>query len=466
MSELPRGVTPATPAEPVDSALGIVLRADRRGRWEVLLGKRSRRARFLAGHLAFPGGKLDEGDAPHQDGAFRRCASRELLEETGVVVEPAAWHECGVRITPPLYPVRFRTDFLLATIPASTRLPATPPTGENESLQFLRPADVLANWERGEIDVPPPVLAVLRTLSAVTETRPAALAREVSLANGLEEFTPRIEFVPGIWALPVGTDTLPPATHTNVWMPSGETFAIVDPGSDRPEEIKRLVGVIRRACSLDRRPAAVLLTHHHRDHVAGAGEIARWFRLPVAAHPAVLDAIGDLLDGAETRPVEDGATIDLGGTVLRALLTEGHAAGHLVYHVRESNVVIAGDLVSALSTILIEPGKGDMGAYLDSLRRVRDLGPRRLLPAHGPPVPPRILDRTIEHRMQREARVLMAVEGGRGEVEAIAAEAYRDTPDAPPFLARMQALAHLEHLERQGRVRRDEDAARRWSVAP
>lgn len=454
MSELPGGVEPASPPEPRDSALGIVLRRDGRGSWEVLLGRRSRRAKFMAGHLAFPGGKRDEEDGADEANAFRRCASRELQEETGLRVEPDVWLDCGVRVTPPIFPVRFRTAFLLAALPEGEYLPASPPTGENESLEFFHPGQVIAAWERGEVQVPPPVLAVLRTLTVIEETRPEGVAREIRPANALEQITPRVEFVPGVWVAPVATDTLPPATHTNVWMPMGRDFAIIDPGSGRTEEIKRLVGVIRRACTDDARPRIVLLTHHHRDHVSGAAEIAVRFRVPVGAHPAVLERLGSRLDGVEIRAVNDGDTVDLGGSTLRAMLTEGHAPGHLAFHDVERNVLICGDLVSELSTILIEPGTGDMGDYLDSLRRARDLAPRQLLPGHGPPLPPTALEKTLEHRVERETRVVVALESGKRSIETIAAEAYADTPDAPPLLAQMQAAAHLEHLERQGKARR------------
>ena len=61
MSVLPYGVHPAEPPVPRESALGIVLRRTPDG-FEVLLGRRARRARFLPGNLAFPGGVLDRSD--------------------------------------------------------------------------------------------------------------------------------------------------------------------------------------------------------------------------------------------------------------------------------------------------------------------------------------------------------------------------------------------------------------------
>ena len=85
MSELPEGISRAAPPWPALSALAVVVRRGGAGTWEVLLGKRSRRSRFMPGNLAFPGGRFEDSDGPPDSGGLERCASRELSEETGVV---------------------------------------------------------------------------------------------------------------------------------------------------------------------------------------------------------------------------------------------------------------------------------------------------------------------------------------------------------------------------------------------
>src|SRR5258705_13836956 len=88
MSELPEGIEPATIPEPQDAGAGIVLRRRGDGAFDVLLGRRARHARFMPGNLAFPGGRPEPQDDPRSARAFERCASRELLEETGLVTQP------------------------------------------------------------------------------------------------------------------------------------------------------------------------------------------------------------------------------------------------------------------------------------------------------------------------------------------------------------------------------------------
>jgi glyoxylase-like metal-dependent hydrolase (beta-lactamase superfamily II)/8-oxo-dGTP pyrophosphatase MutT (NUDIX family) len=468
MSELPAGIPPAVEPTPRDSASGVVLRAARGGGFEVLLGLRSRRSRFLPGHLACPGGAVEPRDRPHEPGAFERCASRELAEEAGIRIEPERWLAAGERVTPPMFPVRFHTRFFLATIPRDTLPPDPPPApDEIESLRLARPATVLDEWAAGRALIPPPILPILRELAEAGGASPGELALRIARANAEEQRAPRIEFVPDLWVLPVRTATLPPATHTNVWMPGGTRFVIIDPGATDPAERQRLLDVVARRRDLRHEPLAIVLTHHHQDHVGGAADIASRLGLPLRAHPATLEALrarARIPAGLGT-PLGDQDEIDLDGVRLRALHTPGHAEGHLAFEVVARGQLIAGDLVSSLSTILIDPEHGDMDAYLASLARVRDLGCRTLFPAHGAPLPARAVDELIEHRRERERRVLSRLGRNGVGLAEIAAGAYEDVDGIPVALAELQTRAHLAALERRGRVRRADALGRAWSLA-
>ncbi|HEX4823011.1 MAG TPA: MBL fold metallo-hydrolase [Candidatus Polarisedimenticolaceae bacterium] len=457
MSELPDDVDPAPIPEPKDSALGIVL-----DRGRVLLGRRARRSRFMPGNLAFPGGRMEPEDRPGTAGAFERCVSREVLEETGLAIPETAWYPAGERTTPPIFPVRFRTRFFVAVAGGIPLPPVAPQPQEIETLAFEDPKGVLDAWAAGRALVPPPLLPILRLLVTLTDADPSRLAARIAAINAAEDPVPKIEFSPGVWVLPVRSRTLPPASCTNVWIPGGTTSVVIDPGSDDEAEHARLLRLVRRRADEGSPVTSVVLSHHHRDHVAGAARLAQALGVPVLAHAATLARV-PALAGAPTRALVNGEVLDLGGMRLIAHHTPGHAPGHLAFYDEERRLLLAGDLVSGLSSILVGFAEGDMEDYLASLRRVAALAPKAVFPSHGPPIPGAALAAAVAHREERERLVAAALNDTPRALQDIARDAYADTPEAPAFLREMQTRAHLVHLKERGAARPEGEDLLRWS---
>ncbi len=451
MSELPAGLEPAPEVVPRDSASTIVIRRGPDGS-EVLLGVRSRSSRFMPGHWAFPGGVVEKQDRAYPADALIRCAVRELAEETDLDLESGDLVAAGERTTPPMFPVRFHTAFFVTEIAAGHPGPA--PRGEEiERLLFERPSSVLARWTDGRCSVPPPVLPLLRGLAGCIDEPVGRIAETLTAVNAQEQRAPRIEFAPDIWMLPVRTLTMPPATTTNVWMPGGGRFVVIDPGSTEPEEQARLLEVIERRRALGHEPVAVLLTHEHQDHVSGAAPLCEALGLPLRAHPATLSS--PAVAGIDRREsLDDGEPIDLDGLTLHTKYTPGHSRGHLAFEIVDRAGLIAGDLISGISTILVEPEGGSMGDYLDSLERMHAARYRTLFPGHGPPLPGKAFEKLIRHRRGREAAVIEQIGAEPTPLATIARGAYRELPELPQALIEMQALAHLVDLERRGAVQR------------
>ena len=464
MSELPPGIEPAEPPTPRESATGIVLRLQDR-RWEVLMGLRSRNARFMPGHWAFPGGGVEPEDAS----VLARTASREVHEECGLNIGEEHWVDVGERVTPPMFPVRFRNRFFVAECADGWQPPPTPPSPEEiEALRFIEAAELLEQWSAGAARVPPPMIPLLRTIASAPPELGSA-AEAIRDSNAQEERAPRIEFVPGIWMLPVRTRTLPPATHTNVWMPGVDRFVLIDPGCTEVDEIERLLEVVQRRVDHGAPCHGIVLTHEHQDHISGVTDVAQALKLPVFGHERALDRLVERVDGArdlDLRPLGEADRLELGGDAsLDVLYTPGHSAGHLALHMAARKLLIAGDLVSGMSTILVHPLEGDMGRYLASLRRVDALGCRALLPAHGAPIPGKALPKLIAHREDRERKIAGLLAPDARSLRQVAAEAYAETPGLPELLVQGQTLAHLFHLEKQGKARRATDDAMQWAVA-
>jgi glyoxylase-like metal-dependent hydrolase (beta-lactamase superfamily II)/8-oxo-dGTP pyrophosphatase MutT (NUDIX family) len=445
--------------------VAIPLTRDEEGELRALVGRRNPKSRFLGGFFAFPGGVIEPGDgdveAEGPDAVLRRTAARELLEETGITARPEELRAAGRRVTPPFSPRRFESPMYVTwrDVPEE---PSPEDPGELLDLQWARPRDLVERWRRLEIRIAPPVLPMLDGLaeaSAAGEGIDEIVARLTDINDDMEADGPRIEFVPDVFMIPLATPTLPPATHTNCYLVGSRDFLVLDPGSDDPEEIARLLRhVRRREASTGGRAAGVVLTHHHVDHVGGAAAVAGELGVPVRAHAETWRRWGGGGGLAAERRIElrDGETIELdGGERLRVLHTPGHAAGHVALRDDPTGTLFAGDLVSGVSTILIDSAPGSLDAYLESLERIRDSGATTLFPAHGPPLisPAKAVQRVIDHRAEREGRILDAVREGATSLDEIARRAYADTPDAPPGLASAQTAAHLERLERRGAVR-------------
>lgn len=266
---------------------------------------------------------------------------------------------------------------------------------------------------------------------------------------------------PGVSRLPLRTPTLPPATSTNLLIVGHSQLALVEPATPFEDERRVLDDVLEALAAEGRRVVMLLVTHHHGDHTGDVERLRQRLGVPLCAHAETAARLPVTVD----RLLGDGEEIDLGeGARLRAVHTPGHAPGHLVLHELSSGIAHAGDMVAGEGTILIDPeDDGDMGQYLDSLRRLGELGARALVPAHGPTQddPRAVVERYVRHRLGREAKVLAAVDAGAEDEGEILARAYDDTPRVLWPLAARALEAHLRKLQADGVIERHDGRSRR-----
>jgi glyoxylase-like metal-dependent hydrolase (beta-lactamase superfamily II) len=233
--------------------------------------------------------------------------------------------------------------------------------------------------------------------------------------------------------------------------------ALIDAGVGEAEHLRDLDAALasRRA-----RLTRVLVTHGHRDHAAGAPELARAHR---AARFAKLPWPGqDEQYDVVWQPLADGEAIDAGGEPLLVLHTPGHSPDHVVFWHAATRTVFSGDLVVLGSSVMIHTSRGgNLAQYLASLARIQALEPARLLPAHGAAIehPARVLAAYVAHRLEREQQVIASLAAGHVTVQAIAESIYHGLAPALLPAAQENVRAHLDKLQAEGRVSRDGD---RW----
>jgi 8-oxo-dGTP pyrophosphatase MutT (NUDIX family) len=153
------------PAVPRPAASVVLLRrggkhADRA--LEVLLLKRTEKAKFMPGVWVFPGGAVDDGDG-EDEARFKACAARELEEEAGIALPEDEELVLFSRwITPEVISRRFDAWFFLALAPAHS-----PPRAdgiETTDAGWFEPAHALEAQARGEMAIAFPTVKQLESL--------------------------------------------------------------------------------------------------------------------------------------------------------------------------------------------------------------------------------------------------------------------------------------------------------------
>lgn len=141
-------------------------------------------------------------------------------------------------------------------------------------------------------------------------------------------------------------------------------LAVCDPGEAAP--------VIAAVDAQGGRLDAILLTHHHGDHVAGVDELVQRYGAKV---------VGAVADAHRLPPLDvavaPGQSIEVIGVPAEVLASDGHTRGHIAFHFPECAILLCGDTLFSLGCgRLLEGTAEEMFA---SLQRLAALPPETLV---------------------------------------------------------------------------------------
>jgi glyoxylase-like metal-dependent hydrolase (beta-lactamase superfamily II) len=259
----------------------------------------------------------------------------------------------------------------------------------------------------------------------------------------MEPFT---ELQSGIRRLVAPNPSMMTGPGTNTYLFGVEEIAVLDPGPI----ISRHLEAIQRIADAPIR--WVLVTHTHPDHSPAASVLAKETGAELIGIPAPVGAHQDESFQPD-RVLADGDQLVSDAFAIRAVHTPGHASNHVCFHHEASDWVFTGDHVIDGSTVVINPPDGNMKQYIESLRRLRSMGCAALAPGHGEVIhdPERAIDWIIEHRLEREARVVAALKANPDiTTRELVPHVYKDVDKKLYGLAERSLLAHLIKLEEDG----------------
>ena len=220
---------------------------------------------------------------------------------------------------------------------------------------------------------------------------------------------------------------------SNSWLVGRDPCWVVDPGPDLGDHLDRLASGVEARGGAE----GVVLTHGHGDHADGVeGLLGRIGNVPVGGAEA---GSVRLVDGERFGPFE-------------VIATPGHAPDSLSF--LAGGALFTGDAVLGHGSVFIAPDEGAMTGYLDALERLLELEATVLCPGHGPVVldPAAKLSEYLDHRLDREGRLLEALDEGLRTPDELLDRVWSDAPSVLRPAALLTLTAHLDRLAEDGRL--------------
>ncbi|KMK75730.1 MBL fold metallo-hydrolase [Alkalihalobacillus pseudalcaliphilus] len=275
-----------------------------------------------------------------------------------------------------------------------------------------------------------------------------------------------------------------------------QKLLLIDAGYHHPKYEKAFDSALQQFGFSLNDLTAILLTHHHIDHVGLVNYITKQHSLPVYVHPIAFPRLKRDLDFLQTRidffeklyremdcneagqrqikylqkAIMDNAkqkidvdlqTIPTQYEDFEVVTFPGHAPDQVGFYLREQQILFGGDLLieHISSNALVEPDQQGnrlltLIEHKHSLEKCLKLPLSRVYAGHGQVIdsPQELIQKRIEQINQKAERILKLIRQGFQTGNAIALEMYAHRYQSQFPLVMSEVIGHLDYLEYNGLI--------------
>jgi len=311
---------------------------------------------------------------------------------------------------------------------------------------------------------------------------------------------PIAEEFPKIFRLEIPLPGNPLKAINSYVIQGAERFLMIDTGMNRPECLEAMQRHLQEL-KVDLQATDFFITHLHADHLGLVSELTgnssriyfnhpdaafiqnenRWEEMMVQAgmNGFPEEELGDAIQKHPGRKYHargslrftllgEGDRIRIGEYVFQCVETPGHTPGHMCLYEPNAKIFFSGDHLLGSITPNISSWADDddsLEKYLKSLDKIRGYEISWVLPGHRRPfAQPRQRIADLEHHHAvRNAEILTILQEGAKNAYQVAGEmiwdidceTWEDFPIPQKWFAAGEALAHLQFLRANGRVKRE-----------
>jgi glyoxylase-like metal-dependent hydrolase (beta-lactamase superfamily II) len=295
--------------------------------------------------------------------------------------------------------------------------------------------------------------------------------------------------------------------RVNCYLIEDDPLTLVDTGPNSGKSLDELSArLAERGHTIDDL-GLIVLTHQHIDHLGLVEILVEHSGAEVAALGAAADRLAAFEEDAEredqfavevmlrngipedvtvalrsvsrsfrgwgsrvqvTRPLKDGEVLTLGDRGLQTLHRPGHSPSDTVFWDAERRILIAGDhLIEHISSnpLMARPLDGSserpqaLVAYIESLRKTREMPAELILSGHGEPIVDHVelIDSRLAAHDRRKEKIFRLIEERTRTGYELAQALWGNVAVTQAFLTLSEVVGHADLLVNEGRVQEVDD---------